>query len=339
MTNDFDQRIKSGFDTLISTSPDFGPTPTRPAVGPQQRGSGRRLVAAAASILIAVAAVAYVSSADQSSPASVVVGPALLQPAPDSNIAIGNREFVNEPRLEAGGAVIAPDGTVFGLVPITTQSIDTVPPTYEERTISGLQAWAAEDGSAPTQIRRGIEIGCGTLSVTTGQGPMWPDTLETLAGAIDPVDNGVTLQLPEGWRSLGSATSSARYTNTFDVTIEGDNVRFWVRQAIGQPAGTWLSSTETNPIEISDRRQPTWHVPSGTTPSFNTLVTVRNDTLIEITGEATIDVLLDVVDDLEPVPANEWLDLGPDEANDNPTMTIEGIENNACEQRNLTIVE
>ena len=59
---------------------------------------------------------------------------------------ISGRSVTDGSMLEPSGAVMSPDGTIYGLSVAPTQPIETFPTSYEERTIGGLDAWAFEVG-------------------------------------------------------------------------------------------------------------------------------------------------------------------------------------------------
>lgn len=341
MTDDPDRELKHAITTLVRAAPDVGPTPTVVVERPRTSSNGRVAVVAAAFLLICgITAALYVAGARNDVPpaSSVVAGPALLQPRSGSDTEISGQQFVDGSSSELSGAVIAPDGTVFGLAAITTQTLDNIPPTYEERTVSGLEAWSAEDGSAKSQIRRGIQVGCGTLSIISGQGPRWPATLESLVGSMRATSLGVEVNLPAGWQSLGAANDADSYNNTFTVTVEGTVYTLLARQAIDQPVGRFLSSPETNPIERSQNQQTVWHVAGGTTSGWNNVVAVKDATLIELSGEAPVEVLLAVLDRLEPVPVDQWISARM-EADEDSEMASEESTQDECGQRHLIIAD
>lgn len=338
MSNDLDTDIKRTVTTIVGTAPDVGTPPSRL----HQQASPpptNRIWFAAAAALVVVAGIGTLTTlnrpdTDTATTASSIAGPVLLDPA---TAEISRRSVTDGSMLEPSGAVMSPDGTIYGLSVAPTQPIETFPTSYEERTIGDLDAWAFEDGSAPTQIRRGIEIGCATLSVTTGQGDMWPADLETLTQSLRIDDAGIaTIDLPPGWRSLGAGATADQYLSTLTIRSEGTDYRLNSRQTIGQPVGVFLFSPETNPVPVGDEGDNVWLIEGGTTPGWNTIVGVRNDTLYEISGLAPLDVLLATAESLQPVAVIDWLGRSASDG-ENTAMTTEPSESTTCSVQALNL--
>ncbi|MGB7235296.1 MAG: hypothetical protein WBD41_04860, partial [Rhodococcus sp. (in: high G+C Gram-positive bacteria)] len=338
MSNDLDNDIKRTVTTIVGTAPDIGTPPSRFHQQASPPPANRIRFAAAAALVVGVGIAALTTlnraATDTATTAPVIAGPVLLDPAAAE---INGRSVTDGSTLEPSGAVMSPDGTIYGLSIAPTQPIETFPTSYEERTIGGLDAWAFEDGSAPTQIRRGVETGCATLSVTTGQGDMWPADLETLTRSLRIDDAGiVTIDLPTGWRSLSAGGTADQYLSTLTIRFEGTDYRLNSRQTIGQPVGVFLSSPETNPVPVADEVDNVWFIEGGTTPGWNTIVGVQNDTLYEISGLAPLKVLIATAESLQPVAVVDWLGRSASDG-ENTAMTTEPSESTTCSVQALNL--
>ncbi len=269
--------------------------------------------------------------------------PVLLDPAADSMVTVTGRDRFVSDRPTAGGAVLSPSGTVFGIAVVPTAPIDlaVLPDSYNERTIAGRAAWGMEDGSAPKQIYRGIEIECATLSVTTAGEPMWSSDIELLASSIESDGTTLTVTLPAGWTSLGATTVAETHNSTLAVRVNGVDYRARLTQAIGAAVGPLLTTMETNPTKVSNgTTSELWHIEGATTPGYNTLIGTRRGTAFSVSGNAPTDVLTEILDALVAVPASDWLQrpTAPEPPDD--TVMAESIGTlPSCSLRDLNVLE
>jgi hypothetical protein len=321
MNLQIDPHVKAVFDEIVAAAPDIGPTPTSEFSNTDERPQRAWLTVAAAAMLVAgLAAIvgvvvlrsqpsgpAATTATQPSLPAGV---PALLEPGANSGLTVTGRSRFAPEQATAGGAVLAPDGTVFGLGLAPTAPLDlggVLPDNYNERTLAGWPAWGLVDGSAPEEIYRGIEVDCATLSVTTAGEPMWSSDTELLAASVRSDGTTLTIELPDGWTPLGTTTIKETFNSTIAVSVDGADHQVRVRQAIGAPIGALLITMETNPVRLTDDRDVLWHVEGATTPGWNTLVGLRHDTAFSLSGNAPVDVLTQIADSLIAVPADGWL--------------------------------
>ncbi len=313
MTDDFDASVKRGLSVVVSAAPELGPAPDAvdelPTASQVRRRSAVLTAAAAVVAAVLFFAVAGVGDSDsigvRTASEPVLVLPSSGVDAQSFAVWAGDAE----------GAVVGPDGTVLGLSVFREQVLDTVPPGIERRRIGDVDAWAAADGSSPTQMRRGILLGCATLSIVTGVGPAWSADVEAVAEAATVTETGISVSVADGWRSLGAAQPGPRYSARLVSQSADDPFEVWLRQAPGAPVGVFLSSPETNPVEIVESGS-LWLVRGGTTAGWNTIVGSVNGTAVELAGLASVDRLRNVFESLVPVSPARWPDEGGASSNE-----------------------
>ncbi len=305
MTDDFDASVKRGLAVVVSAAPELGPAPDA-ADASQTASQGRRRSAVLTAAAAAVAAVLFFAVAGAGDRDSIDVQtssePGLVLPSSG----VDAQSFAVWAG-DAEGAVVGPDGTVLGLSVFGEQALDTVPPGIDRRSFGAVDAWAAPDGSAPTQTRRGVMLGCATLSIVTGVGPAWSADVEAVVGSASVAEAGISVSVPDGWRSLGAAQPGPRYSARLVSQSADDPFEVWLRQAPGAPLGVFLSSPETNPVEIAGSGS-LWFVRGGTTAGWNTIVGSVDGTAVELAGLVAVDRLREIFDSLAPVSSARWLD-------------------------------
>lgn len=351
MNLQIDRHVKAVFDEIIAAAPDPGPPPSGEFHDDERRPQRVWLAVAAVAMLLAgigatiVATLLRTAPADQAATSATVMPLpvnvlALLEPVADSSVQVADRSRFEPEQPTVGGAVVAPDGTVFGIALVPTAPLDLAvfPDSYDERTIADRPAWGMVDGSAPEEIYRGIEVGCATLSVTTAGEAMWSTDTELLAALIESDGTAVTIRLPDGWASLGTAMIESIYNSTLEVRVNDTDYRVQLTQAIGAPVGPLLATMESNPTVFIHGTDELWHVAGATTPGYNTLVGRQHDTAFSLTGNAPIDVLTQVVDALAAVPASDWLQRPTSpELIDDTDITSGALP--SCNLRRLDVIE
>lgn len=214
----------------------------------------------------------------------------------------------------ASGAVVAPDGTVFSIyvgpgptwLP-DTADWETIP--SERRgldTVDGRDVAAVVDESAPGQIYRTVRDDCWSIEIVTADIPMWSDDVTTLIEAITPnreveaVDEAaVTVDVPDGWTSLGGGRMMQSWTMELQVDIDGTPHDVHLAQRPNAPIGVLLSG-ESNPVPFDHNGQQWWAVDIVTTPGMTSVIGDAGLGVFHITSDLTAAQLVKIIDELTP---------------------------------------
>lgn len=309
------------------------PSPRRPPVAV--------LLAAAACVALIVGGLAFLSGRDANPAVSNQPAVTTSTVAPDSTPpttnplpnAAGTATVLAPPKQSsirlisaqhwgsggiASGAVVAPDGTVFSIyvgagptwLPDTDQW-DAIPPERRAlETIAGRDVAAVIDGSAPGQIYRTLRDDCWSIELVTADAPMWSSDVTTLISAItpnrdvQPVDgHAVTVEVPDGWTSLGAGRFVESWTMELQVNIDGTTHDVDLAQRPNAPVGVLLSG-ESNPVPFEHNGRQWWAVDIVTTPGMTSVIGDAGLGAFHITSDLTAQQLVEIIDELTPTEAN-----------------------------------
>lgn len=292
---------------------------------------------------VTTSAAAPDSTAPPTSPLPSAAGEAtVLAPPAGSSIRLISARHWGSGGL-ASGAVVAPDGTVFSIhvgtgptwLPDTDQW-DAIP--SERRaldTIAGRDVAAIVDGSAPGQIYRTVRDDCWSIELVTADAPMWSGEVTTLISAITPNrgvrpsdDHAVTVEIPDGWSSLGAGRFSERWTMELQVDIDGTVHDVHLAQRPSAPVGVLLSG-ESNPVPFDHNGRQWWAVDIVTTPGMTSVIGDAGFGAFHITSDLTAEQLVEIVDELIPTAANTLPD--------NASETVDNVMEIEPEVSNDTI--
>lgn len=238
---------------------------------------------------------------------------AVLAPPAQSSIRLISAQHWGKGGI-ASGAVVAPDGTVFGItvgtgptwLPVTDEW-ETIP--SERRgldTIAGRDVAAMVDASAPGQIYRTVRDACWSIELVTADAPMWSDDVTTLISAItpnrdvQPVDDpAVTVEVPDGWTSLGAGRFLESWTIELQVDIDGTTHDVHLAQRPNAPVGVLLYG-ESNPTPFDHDGQQWWSVDTVTTPGRTSVIGNAGLGAFRIDSDLPAEKLVDIIDELTP---------------------------------------
>lgn len=258
------------------------------------------------------------SSPPATSPLSNPSGVTLLAPAANSDVRLIALQDWDRSGV-ATGAVVSPTGTVFSFAVGTGPSWlpdhpewDAIP--TDERgldTIAGRDVAAVVDASAPTQIYRTVRDDCWSINITSAGEPLWSDDVATLIDAIatnrNPVpatEAAVTVDVPDGWTSLGGGRMLHSWTMTLEVDSDGGTHQVNLAQVPNAPIGVLLSG-ESNPVAFEHNGQQWWSVDIVTTPGMTTVVGNTGLGAFHITSDLSAEQLVEIVDTLTPTPTDQ----------------------------------
>lgn len=262
--------------------------------------------------------VAPESTPPTTSPRPNAVGVAtVLAPPAESSIRLISAQHWGSGGI-ASGAVVAPDGTVFSItvgagptwLPDTDQW-ETIP--SERRgldTIAGRDVAAMVDASAPRQIYRTVRDACWSIELVTADAPMWSDDVTTLISAItpnrdvQPGDNpAVTVEVPNGWTSLGAGRFMESWTMDLQVDVDGTTHDVHLAQRPNAPVGVLLYG-ESNPTPFDHDGLQWWSVDTVTTPGQTSVIGDAGLGAFRIDSDLPADKLVDIIDELTPTAAS-----------------------------------
>ncbi|MBI5087625.1 MAG: hypothetical protein HZB15_01790 [Actinobacteria bacterium] len=245
----------------------------------------------------------------------------------------------------ASGAVLAPDGTVFSIyvgpgptwmpdapdweaIPANRRGLDDV---------AGHEVAAIVDASAPGQIYRTVRDGCWSIEIVTADAPMWDDDLTTLIGAITAnrdvqgVDEAaVTVDVPDGWSSLGAGRMLRSWTMELHVDLDGTTHDVHLAQRPNAPVGVLLSG-ESNPVPFEHNGQHWWAVDAVTTPGVTSVIGDAGFGAFHISSDLPAARLVEIIDELVPTRDDQL--PGPE----SPGATVDSVAEGATEPSTDTI--
>lgn len=271
---------------------------------------------------VTTSTVAPDSTAPPTSPLPSAAGEAIvLAPPAGSSIRLISARHWGNGGI-ASGAVVAPDGTVFSISVGTgptwlpdTDQWDAIP--SERRaldTIAGRDVAAMIDGSAPGQIYRTVRDDCWSIELVTADAPMWSGEVTTFISAItpnrdvQPVDDyAVTVDVPDGWTSLGAARFLESWTMELQVDIDGTRHDVHLAQRPNAPVGVLLSG-ESNPVPFDHNGRQWWAVDIVTTPGMTSVIGDEGFGAFHIASDLTTEQLVEIIDELTPTAANTLSD-------------------------------
>ena len=331
MTTDLEDQLRAYFGELAVSTPveqpvSFAPRLTHVQVLSSHSARPRQLalVSSITLVVLAVAAFAVLQKRDptpsgigSTTPAPVdsttpsttpepvgVDGAVLWAPSTSSAVRIvGYTSW--EAAAGSTGAVVAPDGRVFGLT-LNAYYPDT-PAEGELRHVGGFDVRAIADATAPAEVYRLIHDGCLSFGIITAGEDPWSDNTTALINGLtlDPTD--AQLKLPTGWTSLGSSALMAQYGLDIAVTAGGTTNTISLFQMPGAPAGAYLQGMESPPQPVAlDGGGTVWVIHGVTTDGFNEIVGERNGTAFRLMGVATSAQLLDLAATMTQAPSSDW---------------------------------
>lgn len=330
MTIDLEQQLRAYFGELADSAPieppqSFDPSVTHVEVSspPTTRPRQLALVSSIALVVLAVAAFAVLQNRDQkpsgigsTTPAPVdsstpltsrepvgVDGPALWAPPASASVQItGYTSW--EPAADTTGAVVAPNGRVFG-ISLNAYYPDTTA-DGELRRIGRYDVRAITDGTAPAEGYRLIHDGCLSFNIITAGEDSWSDNTTALINGLTLDPARAELKLPPGWTSLGSAALKAQYGLDIAVTAGGTTTTISLFQMPGAPIGAYLQGMESPPQLVALGDGTAWVIHGVTTDGFTEIVGERNGTAFRLSGLATSAQLLGLATSMIQAPVSDW---------------------------------
>ena len=218
----------------------------------------------------------------------------------------------------AAGAVIAPDGRIFGIGLSPASSLAA--PTGDLRHIGEFDVRAMTDRTAPEEIYRWISSGCLALDITTAGEAAFSANTEALIEGLTIRDDDVTLTLPTGWSLLGASARKTQYQSGLHIAVGDTTTELNLFQMPDTSIGVYLVSFETPPQPIDVNGDPSWVIPSATTEGYTTLVGERDGTAFTLSGRATPAELIAVAESFVRAPLVSWTSSEPANA---PIVTSE----------------
>ena len=254
----------------------------------------------------------------------------VLAPPSDSDVRLVSVQDWDTSGI-ASGAVVAPDGTVFSIyvspgptwlpdspdwdaIPTERRGLDTV---------AGLDVAAVVDESAPGQIYRTVRDDCWSIEIVTADISMWNGDVTTLIDAItpnrevQPVDEAaVTVDVPDGWASLGGGRMLQSWTMELQVDIDGNTHDVHLAQRPNAPVGVLLSG-ESNPVPFDHNGQQWWAVDIVTAPGMTSVIGDASLGAFHITSDLPAEQLVGIIDELTPT--------GTDRLPESPGATVDTV--------------
>ncbi|MEO6492952.1 MAG: hypothetical protein ABIP99_08975 [Ilumatobacteraceae bacterium] len=209
-----------------------------------------------------------------------------------------------EPAADTTGAVVAPNGRVFG-ISLNAYYPDTTA-DGEFRRIGGYDVRATTDGTAPAEVYRLIHEGCLSFNIITAGEDSWSDNTTALINGLTLDPTRAELKLPPGWTSLGSSALKAQYGLDIEVTAGGATTPISLFQMPGAPIGTYLQGMESPPQPVALGDGTAWVIHGVTTADFTQIVGERNGTAFRLSGLATSAQLLDLAMSMIQAPVSDW---------------------------------
>jgi hypothetical protein len=135
---------------------------------------------------------------------------------------------------------------------------------------------------------------------------MWSDDVTTLIeaitlnGEVEAVDEAaVTVDVPDGWTSLGGGRMVQSWTMDLRVDIDGTPHDVHLAQRPNAPIGVLLSG-ESNPVPFDHNGQQWWAVDIVTTPGMTSVIGNAGLGVFHITSDLTAAQLVEIIDELTP---------------------------------------
>jgi hypothetical protein len=318
VTTDLEVRVRSLFTKLADATPvepDATFTPRRGVhvqLAPKQPIRSRLMIAVSMVLVLGAAAALVVRHAEGPSgeptpstsapPSDSPSGLWLPQTIDGALRIVGYAHHEGSPTAQ--GAVVAPDGTVFGLS-ANAPSASTAPP-QERRRIGAFDVEAVADGTSPAEIYRSIIDDCVAVDITTADEEMWSADTVTLINGLTISGSTVHFDLPAGWTTLGANAWKVQYQATIESTTAGTTHELTLVQMPGATLGFYLDAMESPPKEVTVGGQRGWLIAGVTTPGYNTLVALRGSTPFSLAGEVPGDELVRIAESMTPADATAW---------------------------------
>lgn len=323
MTTDLEDQLRTYFGELADSTPveqpvSFAPLLTQVQVLSSHSARPRHLalVSSIALVVLAVAAFAVLQSRDpgpseigsatpSTTPEPVdVEGSVLWAPSASSAVRIvGYTTW--DPAAGSAGAVVAPDGRVFGLT--LNAYYPGTPAEGELLHVGRYDVRALADATAPAEVYRLIHEGCLSFGIVTAGEDPWSDNTTALINGLTLNPTNAQLKLPTGWTSLGSSALMAQYGLDIEVSAGDTTNTISLFQMPGAPAGAYLQGMESPPQPVVlDGVGTVWVIHGVTTDGFTEIVGERDGTAFRLMGVATSAQLLDLASTMIQAPSSDW---------------------------------
>lgn len=321
-----------------------------PVLDPDRRTHRARAtiaLVAASLVVLGTAGVAFVvgrgvdmATSEPTTTAAVEADPILLGPTPgfaDLQVTSTTRALTFAARH--GGAVRTASGDIIGLA--VYPNPDALP-SGDSRQIGGYRVVLAP--FEETGYR--IEDGCVMAAITTSSGVgRWGSDLIAFVDELSIDDGRVVVDLPEGWRSLGSGLLSEVFTISVWANLSSDvDYNFRVTQRPHTSIGVFFADPGSeSPLPITLFGEPAWFF-SDDGGVEQSLVFQDGPTAVRIGGKyVSEDQLRWVAANLTEQPWSVSTAMGPAAPAPEPTLASETTEpaanaNDAC-PISLEIVE
>lgn len=323
-------------DHRVGQAPPLDVNTRRIAPTGRHRPSGPRVLAVAACTALVVGGLVFIGGRNDpdtsgSEPAISPSDPSAATTLPDaadgasSGVVLapppsGSIELLSVMQFDrsatAAGALTAPDGTVFSLI---VSGNPTWPPSGDDwsaipadrrdmQTVAGRDVAAIVDATAPTQIYRTVRDSCWAIEVLSADEAMWSADVTTLIGSLDiteavssPDDAPVTIDVPQGWTSLGGARMLTSWVMELQADVDGQPHTAHLAQVPNAPVG-FLLAGESNPRPFAHDGRQWWSVDIVTTPGMTSVIGITDLGAFHITSDLPADELVAIVDSLVATP-------------------------------------